>query len=358
MNILALVSDGFGGHGGIARYNACLLRALAASHAVRAVTVLPRLGCSDSGAIPRKVTQLTSIASRLTYTMRAARHALGRHHYDAVFCGHLHMAPLAAGLSWAMGVPLWLQVHGIEAWSRPSRSVCFAAERASLVSAVSRYTRHRLLGWAAIDPTRVKVLPNTFEPRFAPGPKPARLLASHDLIGRKVVLTVARLAAAERYKGHDRVIRALPAVLDKHPDAIYVIVGEGDDRPRLEVLVQRLGVTTAVRFLGLAPDEELPDVFRMADVFVMPSTGEGFGIVYLEAVAAGIPVIAGNRDGSVDALADGVLGTLLDPDNADDLVRAITAALTTPATPDRSLLSKFEVAAFNQQVDALVRYLR
>ena len=108
-------------------------------------------------------------------------------------------------------------------------------------------------------------------------------------------MTVSRLASSERYKGHDRVIRSLPRVLLKHPETIYLIVGDGDDRPRLEALASEFGVRDKVRFAGLVAGEELPDYFRLADVFVMPSTGEGFGIVFLEAMACGIDVIGGNQ---------------------------------------------------------------
>ena len=121
-----------------------------------------------------------------------------------------------------------------------------------------------------------------------------------------MLLTVSRLAASERYKGHDRVISVLPRVLERSPDVAYLVVGDGDDRQRLEEMAQKAGVAHAMRFAGHVPHQELPDYFRLADVFVMPSTGEGFGIVFLEAAASGLPVIGGNRDGSVDALAEAI----------------------------------------------------
>lgn len=358
MRLLALLSDGFGAPGGIARFNEGFLRALAASSTVSAITALPRFGNARMRQIPEKVVQLEPRGQRLDYVIRAAALGLSGGRYNAVFCGHLYTAPLAASIAWAMRVPLWVQVHGIEAWARPSGPVRAAVERASLVTAVSRYTRLRLLDWADIEPSSAKVLSGTVEARFVPGPKPEQLIARHGLGGRKIILTISRLAATERYKGHDRVIRSLPKVLDSIPSAIYVVVGEGDDRARLEALAGSAGVAAAVRFLGPAREEELPELFRMADVFVMPSTGEGFGIVFLEAVAAGIPVIAGNRDGSVDALAEGALGTLVDPDDEGSLVRAIIASLTGRPPPDRATDRRFSFDNFCRQVDALVQHLR
>ena len=167
-------------------------------------------------------------------------------------------------------------------------------------------------------------------------------------------MTVSRLASSERYKGHDRVIRVLPRVLAEHPDAIYVILGHGDDRPRLEALATEVGVGKQVHFTGWVAAEDLPDHYRLADVFVMPSTGEGFGIAFLEAMASGIPVIGGNRDGSLDALGDGTLGMAVDPDDADELSWAICTALSTASGNDHRA-ERFNAQAFGTHLQALIR---
>jgi phosphatidylinositol alpha-1,6-mannosyltransferase len=229
-------------------------------------------------------------------------------------------------------------------------------ESAELVTSVSRHTRRRLLEWVGIDPARVKVLPNTVDPRYSPGPKPDHLLERHAAKAKKILLTVSRLAASERYKGHDRVIRTLPTIMAEHRDVIYLIVGDGDDRVRLEALAAECGVAERVRFVGPVPPDELPDYYRLADVFVMPSTGEGFGIAFLEARASGVQVIAGGLDGSRDALCDGTLGVLVDPDNRDELTAAIRIALfNSTRTGDRT--GKFSVPLFTAQLNALCQLL-
>ena len=130
-------------------------------------------------------------------------------------------------------------------------------------------------------------------------------------------------------------------------------MGDGDDRGRLESLAAQCAVAKNVQFAGLVPPEELPDYFRLADVFVMPSTGEGFGIVFLEAMATGVCVIAGNQDGSADPLADGELSWAVDPDNEQELISAICAALnTTPVRVDRA--SRFKQQAFAEHLQALL----
>lgn len=327
LRILALVTDAYGSGGGIAQYNRDLFRALGQSDAVHEVVVVTRNGKAETGDVPAKIRQLTARTGRLSFTAQAISTASRQGRFDIIFCGHLYMAPLAALLSKLTGAPLWLQIHGIEAWQRPKRLQHWAAERAQLVTAVSRHTRRLYLNWANCTPETVKVLPNTVDERFSPGPKPETLLNRHQLQGRKVLLTVSRLAASERYKGHDRVIKAMAELRDAHPYLIYVVAGDGDDRQRLEKFAQELGVADQVRFIGYVPDNELPDIFRVADVFVMPSTGEGFGIVFLQALASGIPSIGGEKDGSRDPLRDGLDGALVCTKGTVDLANEISTML-------------------------------
>ena len=350
LRILALVTDAFGGNGGIAQYNRDFLSALARCDRVDDVIVLPRLSARSVGALPTGVQQLRPVKRRLAYSLAALWTAITYQPIGLLFCGHLFMAPLAAVIARILKIPLWVQIHGIEAWQELSAMQRRSVESATIVT--SRYTRRRLLERVGIDPARVKVLPNTVNPQYHPGPKPGYLLDRHAASGKKVLLTVSRLASSEQYKGHDRVICALPQVLSQHPDSIYLIVGDGDDRPRLESPAVKFGVAENVQFTGFVPAEELPDYFRLADVFVMPSAGEGFGIVFLQAMATGVRVIGGSQDGSRDALCDGALGTLVDPENCEELASAVLATLDNPAhTGDRT--GRFRPDFFAENLNAL-----
>jgi phosphatidyl-myo-inositol dimannoside synthase len=354
LRILALVTDAFGGHGGIAQYNRDFLSALAACEGVGDVIVLPRAGVTSWDTLPSRVQQLHPVKSKLTYSLAALGIAQRHRRIDIVFCGHLFMAPLAATTAKLLHARLWVQVHGTDAWQELSVLHRRSVEMAALITSVSRYTRRRLLEWIRIEPGKVKVLPDTVDPRFQPGPKPAYLIERYAAGGKKVLMTVSRLAASEQQKGQDRVIQALPRVLLEHPETIYLIVGDGDDRPRLEALATEFGVVEKVRFVGPAAPEELPDYFRLADVFVMPSTCEGFGIAFLEAMASGTRVIGGNTDGSLDPLADGVLGTAINPVNGNELASAICTALSGDrANADGAI--RFNTLAFREHLQALVR---
>jgi phosphatidylinositol alpha-1,6-mannosyltransferase len=120
-------------------------------------------------------------------------------------------------------------------------------------------------------------------------------------------MTVARLRSSDIYKGVDVTIQALPQIAKTFPNVKYLVIGRGDDRSRLAKLADDLGVTERVIFAGFVPTENLAAHYQLADAYVMPSQ-EGFGIVYLEALACGVPVLAGDADGSADPLQDGKLG--------------------------------------------------
>jgi phosphatidyl-myo-inositol dimannoside synthase len=351
--ILALITDGFGGSGGIAQYNRDLIKALAACAGIERIVVLPRLGEAGATVLPAGVRQLKPRRNAAVYSLAAVKAALTLRPFDVVFCGHLHLAPLARLLSVLLGVPLWLQLHGWEAWRPPRGTERRAAERADLVTAVSRYTRSRFLAVCGVDPARVRVLPPTVEPRFCSGPKPRELAERYGLVGRRVALTVGRLDPEERCKGQDRIIRALPPILAAFPDIVYLIVGGGADQERLEALARDCAVADHVVFAGNVSADELPQFYRLADVFVMPSTQEGFGIVFLEAAASGLRVIGGNADGSVDALADGAIGTAIDPADAAALVRAVSAALAGGGAMAAGV-GRFSFANFGRHLEDLV----
>jgi len=327
VRILALVGDCYGARGGIARYNQDLFECLAGAGAAGAkveLLVVPRLGDANGLALPTGIRQWPPMFGRVRYSLSALWIAWRHRPIDVVFCGHVFMAPLAWGLARLFRARYWLQTHGIDIWAPQQGLKRAAIEAADLVTAVSRLTRHRLLGWTDLDPHRVRVLPNTVRDVFAPGAASAAYRERLGLHGRPVLLTVGRLASTERSKGHEPIFAVLPKLRARFPHLMYVIAGDGDDRARLEALARDLGFgPDAVRFLGYVPDEDLPDLYRLADLFVMPSATEGFGIVYLEAAACGLRVLGGAADGSSDAIRDESVGEAVDPGDTQALCEAI-----------------------------------
>jgi glycosyltransferase involved in cell wall biosynthesis len=177
-----------------------------------------------------------------------------------------------------------------------------------------------------LSPSRIAFLPPALDPEFASSNGTGAVVTASPPKS-PMLLTVARLDASERYKGMDLVIQALPQVLTAVPDTRYVIVGDGDDRPRLESLAQAVGVTEHVCFAGVKVGDELAKYYETCDVFVMPSRAEGFGIVFLEAMAFGKPVIGGKHGGTPDVVRDGVTGFLVEYGDVDGLAARILSLL-------------------------------
>ena len=285
---------------------------------------------------------------------------------DLVIATHLNFTPVAYWLKRLRGVPYWVIAHGVEAWTIENKNLWRSLRLADKILAVGAYTRHRLASELHVSPTAIGLLPNTFDAgRFHIGGKPEYLLQRYGLqANQKLILTVARLADAEQYKGYDQIVRALPGIRMRIPNVHYILVGKGNDRTRVEELAAVLNVQDIVTFAGFVPDEELCDHYNLCDLFAMPSKGEGFGIVYLEALACGKPVLGGDQDGAVDALCQGELGVLVDPDSVKDIVDTIVAILQgeyshellyNPQALRAAVTEKFGFAQFMQTLDTHFR---
>jgi phosphatidylinositol alpha-1,6-mannosyltransferase len=207
-------------------------------------------------------------------------------------------------------------------------------QAADRIVANSRYTAG-LLEQAGVDPLRIRVIhPGCDAERFRPlrvDPALRERLLGHRAGGR-VILTVGHLV--ER-KGHDMVIQALPRLSRLVPEAVYLIVGDGPCRGTLDRLARAAGVRDRVIFAGRVDDKDLPALYALSDVFVMPSRVrpaecdvEGFGLVFLEANACGKPVVGGRTGGIPEAIVDGETGFLVDPASPSDIAERLLAILT------------------------------
>ena len=231
-----------------------------------------------------------------------------QHRPRRVFCGHINLARLVQVTCQPLGVPYTVLTYGKEVWEPLRPKYRNALQNADQIWTISRYSRDRACQANQLNPEKFRLLPCMVDgDRFTPGEKPQNLIGQYGLQNAKVLMTVARLWSGDIYKGVDVTIRALPQISQAIPNVKYLVIGRGDDQPRLANLAEELGVADRVVFAGFVPTEDLVDHYRVADAYIMPSQ-EGFGIVYLEAMACGIPVLSGNADGSADPLQDGKLG--------------------------------------------------
>ena len=205
-------------------------------------------------------------------------------------------------------------------------------KRADRIVAISHFVKKRLMEIGIPGDKIVVIHPGIDPERFLPGPEPSPVKKRHHLENKKVILTIARLG---EHKGHANVIRALPRVLEKASEAIYLVVGSGEKESRLKGLVKELGLKDKVIFTGEVEEEELPLYYAACDVFIMPSDIEGFGIVFLEANACGKPVIGGKVGGITDAIIAGETGLLVDPFDINQIADALVKLLTNSGLAQR-----------------------
>lgn len=355
MKILLLCTDAFGGYGGIALFNRELTRALSQYPGLEELVVLPRLIPNPIEPLPPKTRFVEAAARNEAAYVAQLIGAIRREKFDLVICGHVNLLPLARI---ATKHPL-LITHGIEAW-KPLRDRISnrVVKRCRAVVSVSDVTRRRFLDWSHFDgPTFV--LPNAVHVEdYGIRPKNRELVQRFRLDGKRVVLTVGRLSFSERYKGFDEIIEVMPELVAEFPDLVYLIAGGGNDAPRLAKKCVDYGVASNVVFTGLFDEGMKADLYNLADVYAMPSRGEGFGFVFLEAMASGVPAIASKHDGGSEALLLGKLGTLVDPANAAEIRTSIANALTrgTRQIPDG--LDYFAFPRFVERVHAIVDAVR
>ncbi|HEY9820748.1 MAG TPA: glycosyltransferase family 4 protein [Candidatus Sericytochromatia bacterium] len=318
----------------------------------------PQISFLFSGNTPRYL-------QTLHFTIKLILGAL-KNRPNLILCGHINFAPVAFLIYRITTVPYWIIVYGTEVWDVQESSKIKALQAANQIISISSYTRERLINEQKISLEKISLLPVTFDAdRFKISSKPYYLLKRYGLqVQQPIILTVGRLSSFDRYKGYDQILKSLPKIRHEIPNIHYILVGKGDDRPRIEQLISQLNLQECVTLAGFVADDELCDHYNLCDVFAMPSKGEGFGIVYLEALACGKPTVGGNQDGAIDALCQGELGALVNPDDVEAIAKTLiqilqgtypNSLLYEPELLREKVIERFSVQQFNQTLSNLIK---
>jgi len=267
-----------------------------------------------------------SIADKASFAIRLNAALMAERPTFAVY-SHFALVRATRFVPRAFGRPYAVFLHGAEVWSPLPDSDRQLISGAALRLANSSHTAARAL---AANPALGTIVTCPLAlPARAPGSGAGAIALPEHLSDPavQIVLTVGTLRSAERYKGHDELIAAWPSIVGAVPAAHLLVVGDGDDRPRLEELAKRSGVGRSITFTGFASDALLQACYARAAVYAMPSRGEGFGIVYLEAMSHGVPCIGSRQDAAGEVIEDGVTGLLVDQSSMASLRDAIVALL-------------------------------
>ena len=293
---------------------------------------------------------------------RAAMQA-ARRRGRLVLAGHPNLGTVAMAMKMmAPRLKTIVCTHGVEVWEPLPMLRRIALRRANVVLAPSEDTANHVFE-QKVKRERVHVLPWALDPEFETssvnGPQPK---LPHGYPEGRVILTVGRWLAKERYKGMDTLITALPRLLTRWPELQVVAVGDGDDRAWLEDLAEQNGVNRHVHFLSGLSYEELAACYSACEIFALPSRGEGFGLVYLEAMARGKPVIGGAHGGAPEVIEDGVTGYLVPHGDARQLAMSIETLLADPAMAQKMgvrgrqrVEKEFRFSAFAKSLKKILR---
>jgi phosphatidyl-myo-inositol dimannoside synthase len=356
MRTLLLAPELFHAEGGIARILRLYLKALC--DCAQPGDSVVSVALNDSDAPDPRLARYSGPALQTTVGCARSKFSLIRQvatlaaNCDRILCGHLHLLPVA----WltrqiSSSLEYDLVAHGIEVWRPYSIVETQALLQARHIFCVSDYTRTQMLRFCpALEPARLIVVPNTLDPFFAPRTEsPARPPPTSN----PRILSVSRLTAADNYKGIDTLIEALPLIRRMHPEARLRIVGSGNDTARLQSLAARLGLEAAVDFCGLLSDEQLRAEYVACDLFALPSRREGFGLVYLEAMAHGKPCLGARAGGAPEVISDRA-GVLAEYGNITDIAFAVSDLVRHPRRPVDigAHADSFNFAAFKSRVTA------
>lgn len=262
---------------------------------------------------------------------------------DTILLSHINIAPIAFLIKILFPQKkLIIMAHGIEIWGDLSGIQKRVLNNADRIIAVSNFTKVEVAKKHNIPSDKIVVCNNGLDP-FMVAPanfdKPQELLTRYNLTKEDFVLfTLTRLSSSEQYKGYDKVIEAMAQLVKEKPNLKYLIGGKGDtiEIERILNLIKEHHLENNIQLLGFIKEEELANHFLVADTYIMPSQNEGFGLVFIEAAFYGLPVIAGNKDGSVDAVLS---GKLIDPQNILEVSSSIKLNLNLVQQKNKSINS-------------------
>jgi phosphatidylinositol alpha-1,6-mannosyltransferase len=323
VRVAVLMTEAFATVGGIQLVNGNIIRAIAEHPGLEAETFSLHDGEPDRRYIGEQA--FHGYRGDSARFVMAVCWAFLTRRYDLLFVTHRNLFPLALFWKAVTGRPYVLIGYGVEIWNRQAPLYRLALMGARITLAISQFTKEQLCRSNGIPLERAQVIELSVQAMAEEDGAPP---SPND--GPPLLMTVGRVASGEQYKGQDTVIRAMPKILQSYPGACYAIAGGGDDLPRLRELARDKGVEAQVDFLGQISDREKNELYRRATVFIMPSRGEGFGLVFLEAMGYRLPCIAGNGDASREIVRDGINGFTVDPSDPDAVAAAVLRLFADP----------------------------
>lgn len=328
------MTEVWGHEGGIQQVNRSLIRFFSNLMSCNQVTVLIMLDSQDvidvalaGQSIPPHI-KIYGYSANKTHFYLAILKFMLFHRPQLVYMAHIYLVAWGV-LCKLLGIKYFFMAYGIDVWSPLSFLKRLGVRLADSAISISEHTKTKACN---IEPVFQKLQVcypglniNTI---IYHQERHQKLIQSFN--NRKIILTVGRIDAGENYKGHAELLIAVQYLQFRHPDLLLVIVGRGSGLSQLQKQVVKMGIANLVDFAGFVPDDLLPSYYTLCDIFAMPSRGEGFGLVYLEAMAHRKPCIGSIFDAAGEIIVDGDTGFLVNPDNVPELIDRLNRLLDAP----------------------------
>lgn len=364
MKSIIICTDAYGGRGGIALYNRNFIRAVSEYPGMEEVVVVPRKIYYELEKIPENIVHFKAASkNKLIYILSAFFLCVKKRSIDIIFCTHLHLLPVAMLLRFRFGCKVHLLVFGRDAWQESKSKIAnyFVKRLTSFVS-MRHLTARRLIKWAKLKDVDYFYLPNCIDPsNFGIKSKNKDLSKRYGLEGKRVIITAGRLDKQDDLrKGFDEVLEALPRIRKEISNVKYLIIGDGEDRERLEKRAVDLGVADIVIFTGYISEEDKADYFRLGHVFAMPGSNPlfdryPFRFAFLEALACGLKVIGSKLEDrwEIDD-PDSSLIIQVDPNDQNEISSAIINALAVEKKSINPRLNNFHYESYSNSVNNII----
>ncbi|MBZ0093862.1 MAG: glycosyltransferase family 4 protein [Sulfuricella sp.] len=361
---LVLVTDAYGGRGGIASYNRNMLQALCEYPMMERVLVIPRKVFYRLEEMPGNLEyRVDSAGSKLRYMYACLQTVFFYRRFDLIICAHIHLLPIA----WLMGLlyrcPVIPVIYGVDTWTPTSRKfVNHLCHKLKSFISIRRLTARLFIDWARISTENYYYLPNCIdESKYGIRDRREDLIERYKIRGKTVIMTAGRLDAGhDLNKGFDEILEVLPELKTRIPNLVYLVMGDGEDKERLEAKAKNLGVADMTVFTGYVSEAEKADHYRLADVFAMPGSNPEFDrypyrFVFLEALACGIPVVGCRLEDPWEVNdPESQLIIQVDPKNKDEIINGILTALSRPKCQIQPGLENFYFLKFKANFHEIV----
>ena len=361
-NPLILLTDGYGGRGGIAQYNRHLIVALSEIKKIKQINVLQRKVIYKLEKIPKKVKLIKDISnSKFKFFIKIINFLFFKENYDAVFCCHIHLLPFAWVLSKKNRCPLILNIYGEEAWNPTRHKISnFLCSKIDYLCTIRHYTAKKFIGWSKIRISKYFYVPNCIdEKKFQFRGKNGKIIKKYNLKKKKIIISCGRMDIEDKFKGIDEILEILSELSKNNKDLIYLIIGDGDDKKRLEDKAKNLKVSHLVMFLGNLNEKDKIDLFKIGHVMSMPGSRKGFDrypyrFVNLEGLAAGMHVLCSKLDDKSDLNDSNIkMLTQVNPHNKKDVIKKFNL-LFSQNKKKHSKIKNFYFSEFKKKIENII----